>query len=138
MQVKDIAVQGKLKEIAVQWKLKEIAVQYKQYRVKRSQCHTNHSAMQVKDLAVQGLILVDFLGQELIFSRSHLAACSYREVVCGQSRNLFLHQHQTCHHHHHHHHHHCDRHHPNTRHHYHHHHHLTERSIHHTFVFLVV
>ena len=91
MQVKDIAVQGKLKEIAVQWKLKEIAVQYKQYRVKRSQCHTNHSAMQVKDLAVQGLILVDFLGQELIFSRSHLAACSYREVVCGQSRNLFLH-----------------------------------------------
>ena len=91
MQVKDIAVQGKLKEIAVQWKLKEIAVQYKQYRVKISQCHTNHSAMQGKDLAVQGLILVDFLGQELIFSRPHLAACSYREVVCGQSRNLFLH-----------------------------------------------
>ena len=47
--------------------------------------------MQGKDLAVQGLILVDFLGQELIFSRSHLAACSYREVACGQSRNLFLH-----------------------------------------------
>ena len=59
------------------------------------------SAMQGKEIAVQckekilrckgqGLILVDFLGQELIFSRSHLAACSYREIGCGQSRNLFL------------------------------------------------
>ena len=63
----------------------QIAVQHKM------QCNSNRSAMQGKELAVQVLILVDFLGQELIFSRSHLAACSYREVACGQSRNLFLH-----------------------------------------------
>ena len=63
----------------------QIAVQHKM------QCNSNCSAMQGKELAVQVLILVDFLGQELIFSRSHLAACSYREVACGQSRNLFLH-----------------------------------------------